>query len=127
MAVLSGAQTPQESTRAFAASISRGDLDAAAYCFAKDACLVTPDATAVRGREEIRPILHQLIVLGSRIEVQDSSILLAGEVALGTERWAFTSPGSEGDSFTRTLKPMMVLRQLEGIWKLAVALPWWRG
>ncbi|HET7508124.1 MAG TPA: nuclear transport factor 2 family protein [Solirubrobacterales bacterium] len=127
MAVLSGAQTPQESTRAFAASISRGDLDAAAYCFAKDACLVTPDATAVRGRDEIRPILKQLIVVESRIEVQESSVLAAGEVALGTERWTVTSPGSEGNPFTRTLTPMVVMRQLEDVWKLAVALPWWRG
>jgi ketosteroid isomerase-like protein len=127
MAVLSGAQTPQESTRAFAASISRGDLDAAAYCFAKDACLVTPDATAVRGRDEIRPILHQLIVLGSHIEVEESSVLAAGEVALGNERWTVTSPGSDGSSFTRSLTPMVVVRQLEGVWKLAVALPWWRG
>ena len=127
MAVLSGAQTPQESARAFASSISRGDLDHAAYCFAKDACLVTPDATAVRGRDEIRPILHQLIVLGSQIEVEESSVLLAGEIALGTERWTVTSPGSEGGSFTRALTPMVVLRQLEGVWKLAVALPWWRA
>jgi ketosteroid isomerase-like protein len=127
MAVLSGAQTPQETSRAFAASISRGDLDGAAHCFAKDACLVTPDATAVKGRDEIRPILHQLIALESQIEVQESSVLLAGEVALGTERWLVTSSGSEGDSFTRSLTPMVVLRQLEGVWKLAVALPWWRG
>lgn len=127
MAVLSGAKTPQESTRAFAASISRGDLDAAALCFVKDACLVTPDATAVRGRDEIRPILHQLIVIESRIEVQESSILAAGEVALGTERWVITSPSSEGNSFTRALTPMLVLRQLEDVWKLAVALPWWRA
>lgn len=124
MAVLSGAQTPQESTRAFAASIGRGDLDAAAHCFAKDACLVTPDATAVRGRDEIRPILHQLIVLGSRIEVQESSVVLAGEVALGTERWVVTSPGSDGSSFTRALTPTLVLREVEGIWKIAVAMPW---
>lgn len=127
MAVLSGAKTPKESTRAFAASISRGDLDAAAYCFAKDACLVTPDATAIRGRDEIRPILHQLIVLGSQIEVQESSIVLAGEVALGTERWVVTSPGSDTTPFTRALTPTLVLREVEGVWKIAVAMPWWRG
>jgi ketosteroid isomerase-like protein len=127
MAVLSGVKTPQQSSRAFAASISRGDLDAAAHCFAKDACLVTPDATAVRGRDEIRPILHQLIVLESRIEVQESSVLPAGEVALGSERWLVTSPGPEGSPFTRALTPMLVLRQLEDVWKLAVALPWWRA
>ena len=126
MAVLEGARTPRESTRAFANSISRGDLDAAAHCFAKDACLITPDSTAVRGREEIKPILHQLIVAGSQIEVQDSSIVLAGEVALCTERWQVTSAGSEGTPFTRTLTPTMVMRQVEEVWKLAVAMPWGR-
>lgn len=124
--VLKGALQPQDGTRAFADSISRGDLDAATYSFAKDACLLTPDATVVRGREEIKPILHQLIVAGSKIEVQESSIVLAGEVALGTERWLITSAGSEGAPFTRTLTPTMVLRQLEGFWKLAVAMPWGR-
>jgi ketosteroid isomerase-like protein len=126
MAVIAGARTPRESTRALAASISCGDLDAAARCFAKDACLLTPDATAVRGREEIKPILHQLIVVGSRIEVQESSIVLAGEVALGSGRWLVTSAGSEGSPFIRTLTPTIVLRQIEDVWKLAVAAPWVR-
>ena len=125
-AVREGARTPGESTRALAASITRGDLELATSCFAKDACLLTPDATVVRGREEIRPILHQLIVAGSQIEVQESSIVLAGEVALGTERWVMRSMGSEGEPFTRALTPTMVLRQLEGVWKLAVAMPWGR-
>ncbi len=126
VAARKGARTPGESTRALAASISRGDLVAATSCFAKDACLVTPDATVVRGRAEIRPILQQLIAAGSRIEVQESSIVLAGEVALGTERWVVSSAGSEGEPFTRTLTPTMVLRQVEGVWKLAVAMPWGR-
>ncbi|MGN6557965.1 MAG: YybH family protein [Solirubrobacterales bacterium] len=127
MRVLSTDASPQESTRALAESISRGDLEAAARCFAKDACLVTPDATAVKGREEIRPILRQLIASGSQIEVQESSVVLAGEVALGTERWVITTPSSEGRPFTRSLTPTMVLRRLEGVWKLAVAIPWRRG
>jgi ketosteroid isomerase-like protein len=126
MAVIASARTPRESTRALAAAISRGDLDAGARCFAKDACLLTPDATAVRGREEIKPILHQLIVAGSQIEVQDSSIVLAGEVALGSERWVVTSVGTEGSPFTRTLTPTVVLRQIEDAWKVAVAMPWAR-
>lgn len=127
MAVLSGATSPQETTRAFAQSITSGDLEGAGNCFAKDACLVTPDATAVRGREEIRPILRQLIAASTEIEVQESSIVLAGEVALGTERWLLTIPGSGGESLTRALTPTIVLRQVEGVWKLAVAMPWQRG
>jgi ketosteroid isomerase-like protein len=121
------AKMPEEVTRAFAESLTRGDLGAATRCFAKDACLVTPDATAVRGREDIRPILRQLIASGSRIEVRESSMLLAGEIALGTERWVLTIPVPEGKPFTRALTPTMVLRRLEGAWKLAVAIPWGRS
>ncbi|HET7589867.1 MAG TPA: DUF4440 domain-containing protein [Solirubrobacterales bacterium] len=121
------AEAPEQVTRAFADSVSRGNLEAAAACFAKDACLVTPDATTVRGRDDIRPILRQLIASGAQIEVQESSMLVAGEIAFGTERWLLTSPGSEGKPFTRPLAPKMVLRCLEGVWKLAVALPWDRG
>lgn len=124
--MLESAGTPDESSRALAASITRGDLDAATSCFAKDACLLTPDATVVRGRNEIRPILRQLIASGSRIEVQESSVVLAGEVALGTERWVVTTAGTEGEPFSRTLTPTMVMRQVEGRWKLAVAMPWGR-
>lgn len=124
MAVLESPSTPREGTRAFAASINRGDLDAAARCFTKDACLLTPDTTAVQGREAIRPILRQLIVAGFRIETQESSILLAGEVALGTERWLVSSTGSEGSPFTRRLTPTLVLHHVEDVWKLAVAMPW---
>jgi uncharacterized protein (TIGR02246 family) len=121
------ARTPEEVTRALAEAVTGGDLEAAARCFAKDGCLVTPDATTVRGRDDIRPILHQLIASGSRIEVQESSMLLAGEIAFGTERWVLTTPGSEGRSFARALTPTLVLRRLEGAWKLAVAMPWGRG
>jgi ketosteroid isomerase-like protein len=126
MAVLKEARSPRESTRALARSIGLGDLEGAARCFTKDACLLTPDSTAVRGREEIKPILHQLIVANSQIEIQESSIILAGEVALGSERWVVTTAGSGGGPFTRVLTPTMVLRRLEGAWKLAVAMPWGR-
>lgn len=125
-AAVESAEAPAESTRAFADFLSRGDLDAAASCFAKDACLLTPDSTVIRGRDEIRPILRQMIAVGSRIEVQESAVVLAGEVALGTDRWVVTSAGSEGEPFSRTLTPTMVLRQVEGVWKLAVAMPWGR-
>ncbi len=125
-AVVESAGSSTGEPRAFADCISRGDLDAAASCFAKDACLLTPDATVIRGRDRIRPILRQLIASGSRIEIQESSVVLAGEVALGTERWVITSAGSEGEPFSRTLTPTMVMREVEGIWKLAVAMPWGR-
>jgi ketosteroid isomerase-like protein len=116
--------TPEQSTTAFVESINAADLDAATHCFAKDACLITPDATEIRGREEIRPILAQLIDRESRIEIQARSILIAGEVALGSERWRIRSAGAEGSVFEQASSPKLVLRHLEGAWKLAIAAFW---
>ncbi len=119
-----GEAEPSSCTRAFAAAINSCDLEAASRCFSKEACFLTPDSTAVRGREEIRPILHQLIVARSNIEIQGSSFVTAGEVALGSEQWLLSSAGLEGEPFSRTLNPTLVLRRIEGAWKLAVAMPW---
>jgi ketosteroid isomerase-like protein len=120
-------QAPQQVSLAFAQAINASDLDAATYCFAKDACLLTPDATAIRGREEIRPILAQLIARGTRIEVKASSALVTGEVALGSERWSIRSAGAEGTVFEQSSCPVMVARLVEGTWKLAIAAPWGWG
>jgi ketosteroid isomerase-like protein len=121
------AASPKESTRAFAEAINVSDLHAATHCFAKDACLVTPDATAIRGREEIRPILAQLMARQTRIEVLASSLLVAGEVALGSERWTIRSAGPEGAVFAQDSSPALVMRNLEGAWKLAIVAPWGWG
>jgi hypothetical protein len=51
-------QVPSEAL-GFARALSRGNLAAALGCFAEDGCLLTPDATAVHGRERIRPLLLQ--------------------------------------------------------------------
>lgn len=119
--------TPQHCTRAFTEALGRGDLHGAAGCFAKDACFLTPDQTAIRGRGEIRPILLQLIARQTGIEVLDSSLILAGEVALGSGRWLIRSAGAEGAVFVQESRPALVLRELQGAWKLALAAPWGWG
>jgi uncharacterized protein (TIGR02246 family) len=118
---------PRHPGSALAEAINRSDLEGAASCFAKDACLLTPDATAIRGREEIRPILAQLIARGTRIDVQAASVLEGGEVALGSERWVIRSAAAEGTVFEQSVRPVMVIRRVEGTWKLAVAALWGWG
>lgn len=123
----SGAK-PQEATLAFAEAINRADLNGATSCFVLDACLITPDSTAIRGRGEIRPILAQLIARQTQIEVLVSSVLAAGEVALGSEHWRINSAGPEGGHFAQESRPVVVARRLEGGWKLAIAALWgWGG
>ena len=71
--------------------------------------------------------MAQMIARGSRIEVLASSVLVAGEVALGSERWRICSTGVQGSVFEQDSSPALVLRQIEGAWKLAVATPWGWG
>ncbi|HEV7481804.1 MAG TPA: nuclear transport factor 2 family protein [Solirubrobacterales bacterium] len=121
---LTAVPTPRQSTAVLVRAINQRDLDAAARCFAKDACLLTPDSTAIRGRDEIRPILAQMIARSPQIEVQASSVLVAGDVALAKERWVTRSAGAQDAVFVQESTATLVLRQLEGVWKLGIAALW---
>ncbi len=108
----------------FVHTLNIGDLNMATACFARDACLITPDATAVYGRDRIRPVLAQLIARRTEIRVDSSSVVLAGDVALACERWTIRSVGVEGAHFEQALNPTLVLRRIEERWKLAIVAPW---
>jgi len=119
---------PEQVSRALGEALAARQLDAAAACFTRDACFITPDATEIHGRGEIRQILAQLIGAGAGIEVVSSSVLQAGEVALGSECWRIHQPGVNGRGpFERICTATVVLHAVEGDWKLAVAAPWGWG
>ncbi|HEX8754239.1 MAG TPA: nuclear transport factor 2 family protein [Solirubrobacterales bacterium] len=105
-------------------AVNRGDADGASACFTRDGCLITPDATAVHERDRIRPVLSQLISRRAEIEVDLSSVLRAGSVALAYERWQVRSPGLDGSGVEQTLNPTLVLHRLDDDWKLALAALW---
>lgn len=109
---------------AFVYSLNVGNLNRATACFSRDACLITPDATAVYGRDRIRPILSQLIARRAQIEVESSTVLTAGDVALASERWAVRSNGVEGSRFEQAFDSTLILRRIEESWKLAIVAPW---
>lgn len=104
-----------------------GNLDAASACFARDACLLTQDATAIHGREHIRPLLAQLIARRTRIDVGLSNVLVAGNVALVREQWTIQIDSVEGSRFEQTTSATVVLRRIEDQWKLALVAPWGCG
>ncbi|MGN6256917.1 MAG: YybH family protein [Solirubrobacterales bacterium] len=127
---LQGATPPTrdpETSRSFARALTRGDLDAATACFTRDGCLITPDATAIHGRRQIRLLLAQMVLQRIEIEVELSSTILAGDVVLARERWQVRAAGPDGGSRAQTLRPTLVLRLIEEAWKLSVLAPWQAG
>ena len=119
--------TGQPACRAFVRALSGGDLDGASACFARDGCLITPDATAVHGRDRIRPLLAQLIARRVEIEVELSSTVAGGGVALIQERWRLRAAGAGGARVEQILQATLTTARVEGEWKLLIAAPWGWG
>lgn len=110
-------------SHAFASALSAGDLERAAACFARDGCLITPDETAIHGRDQIRSVLAQMVVRRTEVEVDLSNSVSAGDVMLVNERWRVRT-GEGSAQFEQTLHPTLVLRRIETAWKLSIAAPW---
>jgi uncharacterized protein (TIGR02246 family) len=121
---LPGLLTPEQVPTSFVAALNAGQLQLATSCFTRDACLISPGATAIHGREEIRALLAQMIDRASRIDIELSTVVRAGDVAYAHQRWALSSAAAEGERYTQVLGPTLVLRRLETQWKLAIAMPW---
>lgn len=116
--------SPVKSCLCFAQAIGAGELDRAASCFARDGCLITPDATAVHGREEIRAVLAQMIGRETEVEIELSSTVAAGEVILASQRWLIRS-GEPGERrLEQKANAVLVLRRIEAEWKFAIVAPW---
>lgn len=108
--------------------ISAGNIESAAGCFARDACLLTPDATAIHGRDHIRPLLAQLIARRIRIEVEQSNVLVAGDVAYVRELWRVSAQVAAGSGYEHSCDPSLVLKRVEDSWKISIATLWgWGG
>lgn len=107
--------------------LSAGDLDGATACFARDACLLTQDATAIHGRDRIRPVLAQMISRNIRIEVELRCVLPAGDIGMATEHWMIEIDGTEDSRFEQSCTPTLILHRIEERWKLGVVAPWGWG
>jgi ketosteroid isomerase-like protein len=116
--------SPTQSCFAFTGAINAGELQRASACFARDGCLVTPDGTAIHGREPIREVLTQMIVRRTEIEVELTSTIDAGEVTLASQLWKIRSGETAGRRLAQTSTAIIVLRLVEGTWKLSLLAPW---
>jgi ketosteroid isomerase-like protein len=130
MKLRSASPLPRNSTWVcplFAQALNAGELDVAAACFARDGCLITADATAIYGRERIREVLAQMIGRRTEIRVELSSAVGVGEVVLMHQRWCIGSGERGGERFEQVSDAVLVVRQIEGSWKLSIAAPWGYG
>jgi ketosteroid isomerase-like protein len=110
--------------RRFVDALGERELDRAVNCFGRAGCLITPDQTAIHGRDRIRPVLSQMIERRTVIVVEESFVLSAGDLALASERWTIRCDAAGGGRFVLTSTPRLVLRRRGTEWKLEIAALW---
>lgn len=118
------AESPQQLSQNLVAAVNGGDLAWASACFSRQACLVTPGDTVVRGREAIEPVLWQLIAAATEIQVERLGMLDTPEFALSYECWTFRSAADAARSFSHAPTATLGMRRLEEGWKLEIAALW---
>ncbi len=118
---------PEQVLVSFVQALCSRDLAAAASCVAREASFLTPDATVIHGRREIRHILAQFIQMRPNIQIQLRTMLPAGDVALSSERWTMRFEPVEATAFVQISNPLFLLRRLESAWKLLIVAPWGLG
>jgi uncharacterized protein (TIGR02246 family) len=121
-AALSGG--PSDTFRQFGAALNQGDLAAAASCFARDGCFLTPDSTVIRGREEIRAVLAQLTAMRLQLQVGPGGMLTIGDVALSVERLTMRLEAAGQCPFVQSPRATVILRHIEEEWKLLFLALW---
>jgi uncharacterized protein (TIGR02246 family) len=118
-----GEKTPEEIVGDFGAALRAGDADAATALFSRQGCFVTPDSTVIQGRPRIRGFLQQLVDLAAELNIEQRTMVRAGDVAIGSESWSMRV-GRGADAVRRITRSTIVLGRIEGEWRIAVVDPW---
>jgi len=112
-----------EALDAFVRSLNEADLDTTTNLLAREACLVTPDATVIKGRSDVTLAFKQFVTIGFQARLDLRSVLEIADVALVVGRWT-TQVGAGGSASSTSTRGTVILRVLEGRWKILLAAPW---
>jgi uncharacterized protein (TIGR02246 family) len=108
----------------FLAAIGIGDTRAAAACFTRAGCIVTPDGTAVHGRAGITAILAQMVARRTKVEIEQLTVRTADDIAQATGTMSMDFDGPDGTRVSQTCGPTLTLHRVEGTWKVAILAFW---
>jgi ketosteroid isomerase-like protein len=105
--------------QAWALGFNSGRLDDLSRLYSEDALLVRPSSTLVRGRAEIREVLHSELESGlGDVRLDCSEVGVLGDVACLAGVSRMLSPVAPGNRQERTGKFLMMLRREGEEWKM---------
>jgi ketosteroid isomerase-like protein len=65
-----------------------------------------------------------MVLRSTRIAIELSSSVDAGDAVLASQRWRISSGEAGGRRFEQVADALLVLRRIEAEWKLAIVAPW---
>lgn len=116
---------PEAVLETFSQALSRGDLDIILSLYEDEACLIPqPHRPAVHGKAAIREALQQFVAIKAHIEIQRTTSVQAGDVALLRSAWQLTGVGPDGAPIQVSHESTDVMRrQPDGRWKIVIDHP----
>jgi uncharacterized protein (TIGR02246 family) len=122
------AERPEEAIELFAASLNRGDVDAAITLYDSEAAFAPQPGEQVTGLEAIRDALQQFAELRPRLRGETTNVLTAGDVALVHNRWQLEGTHPDGTPVEMRGYSTDVLRRApDGSWRILIDDPWGAG
>jgi uncharacterized protein (TIGR02246 family) len=119
------AERPEEVIELLAASLNRGDVDAAIALYESEAAFAPQPGEEVTGLEAIRDALRQFAALKPRLRGEITTVLTAGDVALVHNRWQLEGTQPDGSPVEMRGHSADVLRRAsDGGWRILIDDPW---
>jgi enoyl-CoA hydratase/carnithine racemase/ketosteroid isomerase-like protein len=114
---------PEDLHRLFAERASVGDLDGLMSLYEDGAAFVGPDGVHAAGTTAIRERFEGLLALSPRITPVGSEVILAGDVALISNRWRIGFGDDDRQKGFEGASTEVARRQGDGSWRYVIDSP----
>lgn len=115
---------PEQLGRHFAERANAGDLEGMLALYEHSATFVGPDGGSASGRDAIRGRLEGLLAMKPKISPTSSQVVIAGDVALMSNRWRMTLGVGDGElASVDGASTEVARRQPDGGWLYVIDNP----
>ncbi len=117
--------TPHDTIEHLVQAINRGDTNAAAALYEKEAVMVAQPGALAAGASARRQALAGFIALKPTLTMEAREVVQTGDLALYLSRWNLRGTGPDGKEVRMNGSSTDVLRrQSDGRWLIVIDNPW---